>query len=322
MSQLPVISKLAERTVQVQLLDYLESTGQISQDHHAYRKHTSTTTALLKMCEIIAQGAEENSVIATMNIDQTAAFDSVEHDILVQKLKFYKIGDETIDWIRSYLQCRSSYVAIGSAKSHIYNNTHGVPQGSCLGPLLYLMYVNEFSAVVREEDCNNVAHEDSTVLFGKECPKCGKLTIFADDAQYSNISKSRMTNQERIESNFTRIVNFLNSCGLEVNQSKTSLTEYMTRQKRVRLPGEPPTLAVLEKIDGNFVEKTVTDKPYSRILGGNIRNDLSWTSPPVHRKTCTPTCSQEAAGSAVQSPSISVIEGKVTTGQQLYPESV
>ena len=277
-SQLPVISKLAERTVQLQLLEYLESSGQISQDHHAYRKHTSTTTALLKMCEIIAQGAEENSITATMNIDQTAAFDSVEHDILLLKLKYYNIGDETIDWIRSYLHCRSSFVAIGSAQSHIYKNTYGVPQGSCLGPLLYLIYVNEFSTVVREDDCTDAAHDDSTKLFGKECPQCGKLTIFADDAQYSNVSKNRRTNQERIEMNFIRIFNFLNSCGLEVNQSKTSLTEYMTRQKRVRMPGDPPQLTVVENIDGTFVEKCVTDKVYSRILGGNIRNDLTWTS--------------------------------------------
>ena len=230
------------------------------------------------MCEIIAQGAEDNSITATMNIDQTAAFDSVEHDILMEKLRYYNIGDETLDWIRSYLKCRSSYVAIGSAQSYIYNNTHGVPQGSCLGPLLYLMYVNEFSMVTREDDCTDLAHDDCTKLFGKECPQCGKLTIFADDAQYSNVSKYRRTNQERIETNFVRIVNFLNSCGLEVNQTKTTLTEYMTRQKRVRTPGDPPSLTVAENIDGIITEKSVTDKVYSRILGGNIRNDLTWTS--------------------------------------------
>ena len=185
------------------------------------------------MCEIIAQGADENSIVATMNVDQTAAFDSVEHDILLQKLEFYNIGAETIDWIRSYLHCRSSFVAVGSARSHIFNNTHGVPQGSCLGPLLYLIYVNEFSMVAQEDDCIEEVHNDRNTLFGKECGKCGKLKIFTDDAQYSHISKSRMRNQERIEESFDRIVNFLNSCGLEVNQAKTTLTEYMTRQKRV-----------------------------------------------------------------------------------------
>ena len=277
-SQLPVVSKLAERTVQLQLLEFMESSGQISRDHHAYRRHTSTTTALLKMCEIIAQGTDDNSIVATMNVDQTAAFDSVEHNILLQKFKFYNIGVETIDWIRSYLHCRSSFVAVGSARSRIYNNTHGVPQGSCLGPLLYLIYVNEFSLVVQEDNCTELAHNDRSTLFGKECGKCGKLTIFADDAQYSHVSKSRRTNQERIETNFDRIVSFLNSCGLEVNQAKTTLTEYMTRQKRVRTPGITPELTVVENVNGIMEVKLVTDKIYSQILGGNIRNDLTWTS--------------------------------------------
>ena len=114
--------------------------------------------------------------------------------------------------------------------------------------------------------------------FGNECGKCGKLTIFADDAQYSNTSNSRHLNQERIEKNFVRIVDFVNSCGLEVNQAKTTLTEYMTRQKWVRTPGQAPTLKVVENVEGILVDKIVTDKNYSRILGGNICGNLSWIS--------------------------------------------
>ena len=167
MSQLPVCSKLAERTVQLQLLEFLEKSGQLSRDHHAYRKLTSTTTALLKMCEVIAQGADENMIVATMNVDQTAAFDSVEHDLLLVKMTYYNIGEETIEWIRSYLHCRSSFVAIGSACSYIFNNKYGVPQGLCLGPLLYMIYVNEFSMVTKEDDCEDDAHNDSESLFWK-----------------------------------------------------------------------------------------------------------------------------------------------------------
>ena len=276
-SQLPVISKLAERTVQLQLLEFLEDSGQISKDHHAYRKHTSTTTALLRMCEILARGAEDNKIIASMNVDQTAAFDSVEHDLLIQKLAYYNIGEQTIEWIRSYLHCRSSFVAIGSARSAIFSNKFGVPQGSCLGPLLYLIYVNEFSEAAKEDNCQNEAHNDPEVLFGRECNDCGKLTIFADDANYCNVSSSRVTNQQRIVSSFERIIEFLNSNGLEVNQAKTSMTEYMTRQKRVRLPGLPPELCVIENIEGRLENKVVRDKPYCRILGGNVSNDLSWS---------------------------------------------
>ena len=277
-SQLPIVSKLAERTVQVQLLEFLERTGQISRDHHAYRKYTSTTTALLRMMDVIAQGADENKIIATMNIDQTAAFDSVEHDLLLQKLRYYGIGGETMEWIVSYLECRSSFVAVGSGKSRIYSNEYGVPQGSCLGPLLYLVYVNEFGMAAQDDDCEEDAHRDTQVLFGRECEECGKMTIFADDVQYSSTSDQRWRNQDRIENVFFKILNFLNACGLEVNQGKTTMTEYMTKQKRWRLPGITPELTVTECVEGRLEDKLVTDKEYSRILGGNLQNNLSWNS--------------------------------------------
>ena len=127
-SQLSLISKLAERNVQTQLLEHLESTGQLNGDHHAYRRWTSITTALLQMTDIIATGTDENTIAASMGIDLTAAFDCMEYCVLMDKLKFYKIGKPTLDWIQSYLDGRSSYVAVGSGKSRYHNIEHGVPQ--------------------------------------------------------------------------------------------------------------------------------------------------------------------------------------------------
>ena len=187
-SRLPVISKLAERTVQVQLLEFLERTGQISTHHHAYRKDTSTTTALLEMMENISEGTYENKIIATMSIDSSATFDCVEHDMLLEKLSYYNLDKSVMNWLTSYLEYRSNFVAVGTGKSRIYNNTHGVPQGSCLGPLMYLVYVNEFAMIAKDDDCTNEAHNDTENIFGKECKTCGKIFIFADDAQYSTTS--------------------------------------------------------------------------------------------------------------------------------------
>ena len=147
-SQLSIISKLAERTVQRQLLKHLEDTGQLSGDHHAYRLRTSTTTALLHITDNIARGIDENKVVATISTDLTAAFDCVEHRLLLDKLKFYSIGCDALAWIESYLSLRSSYVAIGSGKSDYFSNTHGVPQGSCPGtftlPSVYERVLNVY----------------------------------------------------------------------------------------------------------------------------------------------------------------------------------
>ena len=275
-SQLSVLSKLAEITVQRQLLEHLETTNQLSGDHHAYRKWTSTTTALLQMVDCIARGIDENKIVSTMCVDLTAAFDCVEHQLLIEKLQFYSIDESTLKWIKSYLADRTSYVAIGSGSSNKYKNLHGVPQGSVLGPLMYLVYMNELALTARDDECKNEAHDNTEKLFGNHCESCGSLTIFADDLQYLKTSNRRAENKVKITENFQRIVNFLNSAGLEVNQAKTNITEYMSRQKRGRIQGDPPSLKVDVVIENKIVEKIVTNKEYCRTLGSNIKQDLSW----------------------------------------------
>ena len=275
-TQLPIISKIAERSVQLQLLEHLEVNGLLSDNHHGYRRNTSTTTAMLQIMDTIATNTDNNLITASLSVDQSAAFDSVEHVILLDKLKYYKLGQNTLKWLESYLSHRSSFVAIGSAESLILPTEHGVPQGSCLGPLLYLLYVNEFPAIVKDDLCTNIRHRDSSKLFGQSCDNCGSIIIFADDAEFLIASNNRNWNQTRIEDRFDKIVDYLNANGLAVNQSKTGLTEYMTRQKRAKTPGIPPELTVREIVDGKLTNEHITDKVWSRILGGNLKNDLTW----------------------------------------------
>ena len=100
--------------------------------------------------------------------------------------------------------------------------------------------------------------------------------MYADDTQYLVTSNSRMHNQMYIEYTFARIIDFLNSNGLEVNQSKTTLTEFMTHQKRAKLRGVPPELTVRERIGDAWTDKHIVDNKTPRILGLNLQNNLSW----------------------------------------------
>ena len=176
------------------------------------------------MMESIAMATDENLTTASMGIDQTAAFDCVDHCILTDKLKLYGLDIQTRQWVDSYLERRSSFVAIGSGKSRIRSNNHWVPQGSVLGPLLYLIYINKFPASIEDNICVNPTHRDERTLFGGDCEDCGSLTVFTDGSLYLFSSNNRRLNQERVENKFITIRDFLNSNGLQINEAKTFLT--------------------------------------------------------------------------------------------------
>ena len=280
-SQLPVLSKIAERVVQSQLLLYLEKSDLLSPDHHAYRKYNNTTTALVQLMDAISEATDLNQITATMNIDLSAAFDCVPHGLLLRKLVFYGLDESTFKWISSYLSHRSSFIAIGSANSTIISTQHGVPQGSVLGPLLYLLFVNEMTGIVEDQECSNEIHNQNEKLFAPNCQNCGNLPIYADDGQFQTVSNCRNTNQEKIEKTFQRIKKFLNQNGLQINDGKTTLTEYMSYQKFTKTKGIPPELTVkIEKTDKNghnrIQDELISDSGGGRMLGVNFKNNLLW----------------------------------------------
>ena len=280
-SQLPVMSKLTERAVQCQILSYLEDSNLLSPQHHAYRTNHNTSTALIHLMDSLATAADANLITATMCIDLTAAFDCVPHSTLLDKLSYYGLDVMTMQWIRSYLDARSSFVSIGSADSRYISTPQGVPQGSVLGPLLYLLFVNEMTSIVEDGDCSNQTHSQTERLFPPDCNLCGVFPMYADDGQYQISSNNRNWNQDKLERNFWEIRNYLNANGLNVNQSKTKLVECMTYQKKTRTNGIPPDLTVSETItdrNGTLREQDelITDSGNCRILGLTFRGNGTW----------------------------------------------
>ena len=174
------------------------------------------------------------------------------------------------------LEFRSNFVEIGDKKSKITPAPTGVPQGSCLGPLLYLIAMNELPETVRDDNCRNTEHDNTENLFGGACTDCGTLPVFADDRIFLYSGKTRSKNQSMIESKFKSIKKFLQANGLSVNNAKTGLTEIMSKQKRGRLRGEPPRLPVLVMEEGVIVEKIIEDKKICCFLGMNIQHNQSW----------------------------------------------
>ena len=272
-SVLSTVSKLVERAAQEQLLTFLETSEQLNQSNHAYRRSHSTTTTLGEILDEMYQGVEGREMSSLMAVDQTAAFDCVSHIILLKKLKMYSIGENARSWVKDYLEGRTQYVALGRAKSRMEPIKRGVPQGSVLGPLLFAIHTNEMTEIVKRNDCRNLIHNNKSKLFGEQCHDCGILSLYADDLTYIVGSRNREDNQRSIRRNLVEIGLFLDENELAINQPKTQLTECMLKQKKGRTPGIPPSLFV-EKSPG--VVEEVSDKKYSRVLGANIQSNLLW----------------------------------------------
>ena len=137
-SNLAYVSKLIERAVFNQTYDHLVQSGLYPLLQSAYRKYHSTETALVKVANDILLNMNSQRVTLLVLLDLSAAFDTVDHSILLQRLMAdFSIRGKALEWFSSYLSGRSQRVLFEGSTSDSFNLRFGVPQGSCLGPLLF-----------------------------------------------------------------------------------------------------------------------------------------------------------------------------------------
>ena len=272
-SILPTVSKLMEKkTIQTQVIHFMEESRQFNKNLHAYRQLVNTTTALLQLTDFSIEAADNSLIPQLMMLDQSAAFDSVDSAILDGKMDLYGFTDNTRRWFRSYLTNRSQFVEIGATWSSMRAVQSGVPQGSILGPILYLLYTNELPDIMKSEDCNQENHNRKDNLFGENCKKCGIMSCFTDDCTIAIARKTSNENINTIRVKLDEISEFLSNNDLCVNQGKTTTQNFMVRQKRSKLPPDPPVL----KIQTTNGEKLIHNKVQTRLLGLNLHQDMSW----------------------------------------------
>ena len=164
-SVLPVLSQIFERILKVRLVGFLDNKGVVIPGQYGFRAKHSTDMAILDMVERVRTAWADRNVALGVFVDLKKAFDTVDHDILLQKMEHYGIRGMPLALMKSYLKERSQYVSYGGFESERGLVECGVPQGSVLGPLFFLLYVNDMVNV--SDELELVLFADDTNIFCK-----------------------------------------------------------------------------------------------------------------------------------------------------------
>ena len=166
-SILPIISKILERAIYVQIEAYLKEKELLYEYQSGFRKSHSTDSCLTNLSDYIRVLISEGKYVGMVLLDLQKAFDTVDHDILCKKLE--AMGLDETDWFKSYLGGRKQVVVANDTTSEPGIVNCGVPQGSILGPLLFLCYVNDMPMSVK---CKLLLYaDDSTLIISGSDPK-------------------------------------------------------------------------------------------------------------------------------------------------------
>ena len=198
-----VLSKMMERIVVNQLMEYLETNHILSEDQFGLRKGRSVEDQLLLTYEYVLRHLDNSCHVDLILLDFQKAFDTVNHTVLSQKLFALGIRGPALIWLTNFLDGRSSRVSIGGSLSRPYPNTSGVPQGSVVGPILFLLLIND--------------------IFG---PQDVQKKLFADDVKLYHAFSECPTSDNVLQDSLTWLNDKAISCGLRLNPDKCQVIHF------------------------------------------------------------------------------------------------
>lgn len=164
---LPIFSKALEKIIFNRLSNFLEKNSMLSNCQYAFRKRRSTHLALLEQKEFILKNIKKRQLTLGVSIDYSKAFYSINHKLLLEKMRYYGIRGIALELITSYLGHSSQFVQVNNLRSKIRQLHLGVPQGSILGPLLFNMYIIDIVNV--DTNTKYIIYADDVTLLVSSC---------------------------------------------------------------------------------------------------------------------------------------------------------
>ena len=254
-SILPTLSKIIEGDSSTQMIEFFQNNRKLSKHQHAYQKGHSTQTCLFEIVNYLYKMADEKKYTAIVSLDLSKAFDSIDHTLLLNKLGKLDMSEEALKFIKSYLTGRKQKTKFSKITSSEETVMSGVPQGSILGPLLFLCFTNDLPNCFTENQ---------------------KLLSYADDTQILVDANSIQELKMKIENVINIAQSWYEKNSMKNNSGKTEiLILNIGRWKKEKI-----------KIKVIQDKKPVTIKPqqHIKVLGVHIDSKLNWDMQVNHVK--------------------------------------
>ena len=249
-SILPSFSKIFERVIYNQLYKYFTNNNFLYASQYGFRNNHSTEFAALELSNRIHEYLDNNLTPIAVFIDLSKAFDTINHEILIKKLQKYGITNIELKLFESYLKNRKQFVFHNNISSSHLTISTGVPQGSILGPLLFIIYINEIHSVT---SFNTLMYADDTCLISPFSTQRNK--------------KIKTHNIATINIELNKLFVWLSANKLSINVTKTKAIMFHYKQRKI-LQHEIPVIKI-NNISIKFVQEY-------KFLGVFVDQNLSW----------------------------------------------
>jgi hypothetical protein len=261
-SLLPVFSKILEKAVHWQLYQYMNENHLLNDNQYGFRHYHSTEYAAIELVDRLQKSLAQGNIPFAVFIDLSKAFDTLDHNILLQKLSNYGIRDSTLNWFKNYLGDRKQYVKYNNVTSPYTRIKTGVPQGSVLGPLLFIIYINDISEATKELD--DILFADDTSL-----DSCIQKFFTRPGARRSPPTTAAHIQElgKAISRKLDMVVEWLKINKLSLNTSKTRYMLFHNENEKMEL------YKLLElRMDGQLIKRSTT----FNYLGLTLNEKLTW----------------------------------------------